>query len=77
MAGYLIMDDNGVSSSEEETVSFAQLAAMFKICGAKTKLGVSVFDFSDGENNALALAKGSDSKEYQLTEVFAETRFAS
>ena len=72
-AGYMIMDDNGVSSSEDETVSYAQLAAKFKIAGAKTKLGVSVFDFSEGDNNALALAKGNDSTEYQLTEVFAET----
>jgi len=72
-AGYLIMDDNGVSSTEDETVSYAQLAAKFKIAGAKTKLGVSVFDFSEGGNSPLATAKGNDSTQYQLTEVFAET----
>jgi len=77
-AGYLTLDDNGSSSSEDENINFAQVAAKFKVGGAKTMLGVSVYDFSAGDNNPLDLdaqakAKGNDSAEYQLTELFGET----
>ena len=77
-AGYLTLDDNGSSSSEDESINFAQLAAKFNVAGAKSMLGVSVYDFSEGDNNpldldALSKAKGNDSTEYQLTEVFAQT----
>ena len=71
--GMLSLDDNGTSSSEDETINFGQVAAKFKVAGAKTKLGVSIFDYSEGDNNALAIAKGNDSAEYQLTEVFGQT----
>jgi hypothetical protein len=71
--GVLSLDDNGSSSSEDETINFGQIAAKFKMAGAKTKVGVSIYDFSEGDNNALALAKGNDSTQYQLTEVFGET----
>jgi len=72
-AGYIIMDDNGVSNSDDETVSFGQVAANFKVSGAKTKVGVSVFDFNEGDHNPLTLRAGNDSTQYQLAEVFAQT----
>jgi hypothetical protein len=72
-AGYLVLDDNGVSASEDENINFAQVAANFKVAGAETKLGFSVYDFSEGDNNALSIAKGNESTEYQLMEVFGET----
>jgi len=72
-AGYIIMDDNGVSKSDDETVSFGQVAANFKVSGAKTKVGVSVFDFNEGDHNPLTLRAGNDSTQYQLAEVFAQT----
>ena len=71
--GVLSLDDNGSSSSEDETINFAQVAAKFKLGGAKTMLGVSIYDFSEGDNNALAIAKGNDSTQYQLTEIFGQT----
>ncbi|PCH84851.1 MAG: hypothetical protein COB89_03960 [Piscirickettsiaceae bacterium] len=72
-AGVLSLDDNGSSSSEDETINFAQVAAKFKLAGSKTMLGVSIYDFSEGDNNALAIAKGNDSTQYQLTEIFGQT----
>jgi len=79
-AGYLILDTNesSSSSSENENINFAQLAAKFKVAGAKTMMGVSIYDFSEGDNNPLELdalkkPKGNDSTEYKLTEVFAQT----
>jgi hypothetical protein len=74
-AGYLVLDDNGSSSSEDENINFAQVAAKFKAGGAKTMLGVSVYDYSEGDNNSLSLGKGNDSEQYQLTEIFGEIKF--
>jgi len=72
-AGYLMLDDNGSSSSQDENINFAQLAVKLNVAGAKTLLGVSVYDYSDGTNHPLAFAKGNDSTQYQLTELFAQT----
>jgi len=72
-AGVLSLDDNGSSSSEDETINFAQVATKFKVAGAKSKFGVSVFDFSEGDNNPLATAKGNDATQFQLVELFGET----
>jgi len=82
-AGVLLMDDGGSSKDDDSTVNFGQIAATFKLAGAKTKLGVSVFDYSlsdelqqdltNGVDTTDFLNKGNDSTEYQLTEFFGET----
>lgn len=72
-AGLFSLDDSGSSSDEDETIRFAQIAAKFKVAGAKTMVGLSVYDFSEGDNNALAIGKGNDSTQYQLTELFGQT----
>ncbi|MBL4744248.1 MAG: putative porin [Cycloclasticus sp.] len=72
-AGLFSLDDNGSSSSEDETISFAQVAGKFKVGGAKTMVGLSVYDFSEGDNNALVIGKGNTSTQYQLTELFGQT----
>ncbi|SHJ59356.1 putative porin [Cycloclasticus pugetii] len=82
-AGVLLMDDGGSSKDDDSTVNFGQIATKFKLAGAKTKLGVSVFDYSlsdelqynltNSVDTTDFLGKGNDSTEYQLTEVFGET----
>jgi len=72
-AGLFSLDDNGSSSSEDETIRFVQVAAKFKVAGAKTMVGLSVYDFDEGDNNALSFGKGNDSTQYQLTELFGQT----
>lgn len=73
-AGLLSLDDNGSSRAEDETISFGQVAAKFKLAGAETLIGASIYDFSEGDNNPLDTGKGNDSTQYQLTELFGQTQ---
>jgi len=72
--GYLLLEDGGSSSSNDSNINFAQLAAKFKVLDAKTKVGASIYDYSDG-SNPLNFGKGNDSDQYQLTELFGEMKF--
>ncbi|MFT6624327.1 MAG: hypothetical protein ACJAZI_000388 [Cycloclasticus sp.] len=68
--------DDGDSISQDRKVVFGQLAAKFKVAGAETKAGVSIFDFDNGQvdGNSFAINKGNSAGEaFQLTELFAET----
>lgn len=74
-AGHLVQSDSSNDTiSEDEKVVFAQLAAKFKLAGAKTKAGISIYDF-DAENGvALTTGGGNDTADISLTELFAETK---
>ncbi|MEH6503017.1 MAG: putative porin [Cycloclasticus sp.] len=74
-AGHLVQGEDGNDTvSEDAKVTFGQLAAKFKVAGAKTKLGVSIFDFDaeDGEDVTTGLGNSDDTK-FNVSEVFAET----
>jgi len=70
-AGHFVLDDvNGYSFDEDMTMQFAQLAAKFKVAGAKAKVGVSVYDYDENKSNALITGGGNDSSKYSLQEMF-------
>lgn len=75
-AGHLVQSESSNNTvSEDEKVTFGQLAAKFKIAGAKTKVGVSIFDF-DAENGTAFSVGGNGNTgdtDFNLTEVFGET----
>jgi len=74
-AGHLVMSESSNDTvSEDAKVTFAQLAAKFKIAGSKTKVGVSIFDFDarNGTLPSIGLGNSADT-EFNLSEVFAET----
>jgi len=75
-AGHLVQSESSNDTvSEDAKVTFGQLAAKFKLAGAKTKLGVSVFDFDPRNGSDFpAFGRGnSDDTEFNLMEVFGET----
>jgi len=75
-AGHLVQsEDSNDTVSEDAKVTYGQVATKFKIAGAKTKVGVSVFDFDprNGDDFPSAGRGNSADTEFNLTEVFGET----
>jgi hypothetical protein len=74
-AGHLVQsEDSNDTVSEDAKVTFAQLATKFKVAGASTKLGVSVFDFDGEDGSTPDAAPYQDTSQYKITELFAETK---
>lgn len=70
-AGHLVLDDvDGYSFDEDQSVRFGQLAAEFKVAGAKALLGASLYDYDANKAGAFISGGGNDATGYQLQEVF-------
>ncbi len=69
--GHFVLDDvDGCSFNEDQTMRYGQVAAKFKIAGAKAMLGASIYDYDQNKVGALISGGGNDSTKFGLQEVF-------
>ena len=69
--GHFVLDDvDGYSFDEDQTMRYGQVAAKFKIAGAKAMLGASIYDYDQNKALAFTSGGGNDATKYSLQEMF-------
>jgi len=69
--GHFVLDDvDGYSFDEDQTMRYGQVAAKFKIAGAKAMLGASIYDYDQNKDGVFTRGGGNNAEKFSLKEIF-------